>query len=215
MDNAENKRSAYWDNIKGFLILLVVFAHILFQLQDISFTINGIVDYIYMFHMPAFVFVSGFFGKSEHSHSFESMIKLIFLYFIFNSIIGFIYGFTSVIQPIIRTICRGISSVPKRTVNCKIKNILKELQSDCLFYRVQPCLHGEHILFSITAIRLSKWQATIRQMMHSEESFFLSLHFWLYILSDVFRQIAIYRLSHLSEKILYGYSFSTDLLLSC
>ena len=99
MDNAENKRSAYWDNIKGFLILLVVFAHILFQLQDISFTINGIVDYIYMFHMPVFVFVSGFFGKSEHSHSFESMIKLIFLYFIFNSIIGFIYGFTSVIQP--------------------------------------------------------------------------------------------------------------------
>ena len=66
MDNAENKRSAYWDNIKGFLILLVVFAHILFQLQDISFTINGIVDYIYMFHMPVFVFVSGFFGKSEH-----------------------------------------------------------------------------------------------------------------------------------------------------
>ena len=99
MDNAENKRSAYWDNIKGFLILLVVFAHILFQFQDISFTINGIVDYIYMFHMPVFVFVSGFFGKSEHSHSFESIIKLIFLYFIFNSIIGFIYGFTSVIQP--------------------------------------------------------------------------------------------------------------------
>ena len=99
MDNAENKRSAYWDNIKGFLILLVVFAHILFQLQDISFTINGIVDYIYMFHMPVFVFVSGFFGKSEHSHSFESMIKLIFLYFIFNSIIGFIYGFTYITLP--------------------------------------------------------------------------------------------------------------------
>ena len=54
MDNAENKRSAYWDNIKGFLILLVVFAHILFQLQDISFTINGIVDYIYMFHNKMF-----------------------------------------------------------------------------------------------------------------------------------------------------------------
>ncbi len=92
-------RSAYWDNIKGILIFLVVFAHILSQLQDRFETINATVDYIYMFHMPAFIFISGFFGKSERSHSFESIIKLIFLYFIFNSIMGFIYGFTSLLQP--------------------------------------------------------------------------------------------------------------------
>ena len=49
--------------------------------------------------MPAFVFVSGFFGKSEHSHSFESIIKLIFLYFIFNSIMVFIYGCSSLLEP--------------------------------------------------------------------------------------------------------------------
>ena len=50
-------RSAYWDNIKGFLMLLTVFAHILYQLQDTSAVINGIVDYIYMFHMPLFFFI--------------------------------------------------------------------------------------------------------------------------------------------------------------
>lgn len=100
MDNATiKKRSAYWDNIKGFLMLLTVFAHILYQLQGNSDTINKTVDIIYMFHMPAFVFISGFFGKSERSHSFESIIKLIFLYFIFNSIMGFIYGFTSLLNP--------------------------------------------------------------------------------------------------------------------
>lgn len=93
------KRSAYWDNMKGLLMILVVFAHILFQLQDNSDTINSIVDYIYMFHMPAFIFISGFFGKNERSHCFESIIKLIFLYFIFNSIMGFIYGFASLLQP--------------------------------------------------------------------------------------------------------------------
>ena len=71
-DTTIKKRSAYWDNIKGFLMLLTVFAHILFQLQDNSDTINRIVDIIYMFHMPAFVFISGFFGKSDRSHSFES-----------------------------------------------------------------------------------------------------------------------------------------------
>lgn len=98
MDNTKS-RSAYWDNIKGLLIALVVFAHILFQLQNLSEAINKTVDYIYMFHMPAFVFISGYFGKSKRSHSFESIIKLIFLYFIFNSIMGFIYGFTSLLQP--------------------------------------------------------------------------------------------------------------------
>ena len=96
----KSERSAYWDNIKGFLILLVVFAHILFQLQNIFPAVNATVDYIYMFHMPAFVFVSGFFGKSPNSRSFPSIIKLIFLYFVFNSIIGFIYGFTSLLQPV-------------------------------------------------------------------------------------------------------------------
>lgn len=101
MDNTTIKnRSAYWDNIKGFLMLLTVFAHILFQLQDNSSVINGIVDYIYMFHMPAFVFVSGFFGRSERSHSFEGIMRLVFLYFIFNSIMGFIYGFSSLLKPL-------------------------------------------------------------------------------------------------------------------
>lgn len=103
MDNTTNtaitKRSPYWDNIKGFLMLLTVFAHILYQLQYVSDTINKTVDIIYMFHMPAFVFISGFFGRSGRSHSFESIIKLIFLYFIFNSIMGFIYGFDSLLTP--------------------------------------------------------------------------------------------------------------------
>ena len=97
--NEIRHRSQYWDNIKGILIYLVVFAHILYQLQGKSVLINSIVDYIYMFHMPAFVFVSGYFGKSEHSRSAESIIRLVFLYFIFNSIMGFIFGFGSLLEP--------------------------------------------------------------------------------------------------------------------
>ncbi len=93
-------RSFYWDNIKGLLILLVVFAHVLFQMQNTSRAINTTVDFIYLFHMPAFVFVSGYFGKSERSRSARSVIKLIALYFIFNSIIGFIYGFSSLLTPL-------------------------------------------------------------------------------------------------------------------
>ena len=93
------QRSAYWDNLKGLLMLLVVFAHVIYQLQLSSPHIDRTVDYIYIFHMPAFVFISGYFGKSKKSHSLESIVKLIFLYFIFNSIVGFIYGFESLLVP--------------------------------------------------------------------------------------------------------------------
>lgn len=76
-------RSAYWDNIKGFLIILVVFAHCLFALQDSSLN-NFLVDAIYMFHMPAFVFVSGFFSKSQNSRSFFSIMNLFVAYILLN-----------------------------------------------------------------------------------------------------------------------------------
>ncbi len=93
------QRSCYWDNIKGLLMFLVVFAHVLFPFQDVSATVNTLVDVIYLFHMPAFVFVSGYFGKSERSRSFEGIVGLVFLYFIFNSLMGFYYGFTSLLKP--------------------------------------------------------------------------------------------------------------------
>lgn len=63
-ESCQRTRNYYWDNIKGLLILLVVFAHVLYQLQDESVGINYTVDVIYLFHMPAFVFVSGFFAKA-------------------------------------------------------------------------------------------------------------------------------------------------------
>lgn len=53
-----NTRSSYWDNIKGVLICLVVFAHFIYDFTDL-FVIDTIVFLIYVFHMPAFVFVSG------------------------------------------------------------------------------------------------------------------------------------------------------------
>lgn len=96
----EKTRNHYWDNIKGILMLLTVFAHVLYQLQGRSNLIENTVDYIYMFHMPAFVFVSGFFGKSEHGRSKESILKLVFLYIIFNSLMCFMFGYTSLLMPV-------------------------------------------------------------------------------------------------------------------
>ena len=94
-----NGRSKYWDNIKGILIFLVVFAHILLPFQEKYNSVNILTDFIYTFHVPVFVFVSGYFGKSDKSRSAESIIKLVVLYFIFNSLIGFIDGFVSLLIP--------------------------------------------------------------------------------------------------------------------
>ena len=92
-------RSAYWDNMKGIMIIFVVFAHLILVLQSKSVILDQALEYIYMFHMPVFVFISGYFGKSENSRSFESIIKLVILYYIFNSISGLIYGFQSLLIP--------------------------------------------------------------------------------------------------------------------
>lgn len=86
-----SERNYYYDNIKGFLIILVVFGHCFFYSQE-NPVINAISDFIYMFHMPAFVFVSGYFGKSENARSSKSIIKLIFMYVVFNSAVGYILG---------------------------------------------------------------------------------------------------------------------------
>ena len=92
-------RQSLWDNIKGFLIFLVVFAHCLFDMQFFP-EADWTVDMIYTFHMPAFIFISGYFGKSEKSGSFYSVSRLIFAYFIFNSIVGFMWGNPSLLTPL-------------------------------------------------------------------------------------------------------------------
>ncbi len=75
-----NTRSSYWDNLKGVLIILVVFAHFLYSFTD-AIIIDLIVYMIYVFHMPAFVFVSGHF-----THDPPKIRKLVSALIIFQGI---------------------------------------------------------------------------------------------------------------------------------
>ena len=81
------KRDDIWDNYKGILSFTVVFAHYLFYYLDIKVgtVITFLFVFIYIFHMPAFIFCSGFFSKSENSKSKESLFKLFLHYLIFNT----------------------------------------------------------------------------------------------------------------------------------
>lgn len=54
-------RLPYWDNLKGVLILLVVFGHMLQMLPGGSE--SAVYKLIYLFHMPMFVFCSGYLGS--------------------------------------------------------------------------------------------------------------------------------------------------------
>ena len=82
----EKKRSAYFDTVKGILIVLVVFAHFLYSFaEDSPGSLVGLgVKFIYMFHMPAFVFVSGYFSRSTHSRGRAQQIRLLKAFFLLN-----------------------------------------------------------------------------------------------------------------------------------
>lgn len=79
-------RIYYWDNIKGILIFLVVLGHFLLDYIDMGYA-KYVVCFIYFFHMPAFVFVSGFFSKNENARASKSIAKIILIYLVFNTAI--------------------------------------------------------------------------------------------------------------------------------
>ena len=92
LNNKNKNRLNILDNIKGILIFKVVFAHFLYSysLKNKNSLSHKIVNIIYCFHMPSFIFWSGFLSKSENSRNFKSITKLILIYIIFNYSQGFI-----------------------------------------------------------------------------------------------------------------------------
>jgi len=90
--NINKNRVNYWDNIKGILISLVVMGHFLLDYLDFGYA-RYIVSFIYFFHMPAFVFVSGYFSKGEDTGANKSIAKIITIYLIFNTAIMVLSSF--------------------------------------------------------------------------------------------------------------------------
>ena len=82
------ERNLIWDNYKGILIFLVVFAHFLYahSTEFPNSIVHKVVIFIYLFHMPAFIFCSGYFSSSDNSKSKKSIVKLVVYYLIFNTL---------------------------------------------------------------------------------------------------------------------------------
>lgn len=81
------ERNYLFDNLKFLLIVLVVFGH---SLEEISLAQDYAIirAWIYSFHMPAFVFISGYFSKSVRrgEGARKTIINCAIPYFIFNTI---------------------------------------------------------------------------------------------------------------------------------
>ena len=81
------ERIALWDNLKFILITLVVIGHLADEFTAKSDVYKSVFLFIYTFHMPLFIFISGLF------HSEKNIVKKC----IFYCSIGFLYKIITLI----------------------------------------------------------------------------------------------------------------------
>lgn len=82
------QRNAYFDNARLLLIFLVVFGHMIQPFTDGSRGMSTLYLWIYTFHMPAFIFLAGFFAKGSGNKKYVTNLakKLLLPYIIFQII---------------------------------------------------------------------------------------------------------------------------------
>lgn len=88
-------RDAYYDNAKFLLIFLVVLGHFIQSYIHDNKFIFTLYTTIYLFHMPAFILISGYFAKGFRRKGYLKNItkKLIGPYLVFQGIYTFYYFF--------------------------------------------------------------------------------------------------------------------------
>lgn len=74
------ERNSYFDNLKGFLIISVIIGNSLELANPESVNIHFFVLLLYVFHMPLFAFVSGYFSKLSKRTTKDRVIDTLKLY---------------------------------------------------------------------------------------------------------------------------------------
>lgn len=96
--NNSKERDFLFDNIKGFLIILVVLGHVIenYAYHNMPSKISFLYQLIYIFHMPLFVFISGYFSKKDNPKKLAELLIIYgFFQIIFFPLVGsFIKGET-------------------------------------------------------------------------------------------------------------------------
>lgn len=86
-------RMPFFDNARVILIFLVVFGHMIQPFASDSQLINSIYAFIYIFHMPMFIMLAGFFAKGigEPKYILNLAKKLLIPYVIFQLLYTIFY----------------------------------------------------------------------------------------------------------------------------
>lgn len=88
-------RDLTFDVLKGFLIITVILGHAISNLSGDPWH-DKIFNFIYLFHMPLFIFISGYFSTSIGKYSLRDFLKRrtkrIMVPYVTYTIIGVIYG---------------------------------------------------------------------------------------------------------------------------
>lgn len=83
--NIQN-RNYLVDNLKVILIFAVVFGHTIEYYINQNDILRGAYIYIYIFHMPLFVFISGYLSKKSTKSNEDIVRKLLIPYIFFNTL---------------------------------------------------------------------------------------------------------------------------------
>lgn len=96
------ERNLYWDTVKGVLIVLVVWGHVL-RLADPTLWPVFSRNMIYSFHMPLFVLTSGYFAHLSSKNYIQGILKMVETFLVFQLLLVFISdrydGFMSLFEP--------------------------------------------------------------------------------------------------------------------
>lgn len=99
-------RDYSFDALKGFLIILVIMGHAIQLSTDVGgWSLNPLFMVIYTFHMPLFIFISGYFSMSIFRKSIWYIVtnkfkRLLLPSILFSSVICIIYFSSSVIDDV-------------------------------------------------------------------------------------------------------------------
>lgn len=106
------EREYYFDNIKALLIFLVVWGHVLKKFGS-SYEADVIYNIIFSFHMPVFLFVTGYFAKYNPKKVFAKMFPL---YILFQTLQYAEVYLTSVVNPEVEDLGRLQFTIPQWTL---------------------------------------------------------------------------------------------------
>lgn len=90
MEISINKRDYFFDTLKGFLIIAVIVGNTLELASPTNVNVHYFILFLYMFHMPVFTFVSGYFSKRSNRTTVQK-VKHIFTIYVLAQILYVAY----------------------------------------------------------------------------------------------------------------------------